>query len=283
MASPAAQLRLMSRACRAAADGLIRDFGEVEALQTSIKGVEEFVSRADRMAEKRIIDVLHEARPNVTILTESRGWQQEDKNTPRRDTPRWDTPRWIVNPLDGTLNFFRSIPHWAISIAYEEEGVITAGVIHDVLHGEKFTAHRGDGAFLNDTRIRVNTQKDFDKLLVATGIKGGQSDSARSILTRQLAIMMNQTAGVRRFGAASLDMAWVACGRLDAFWEDDIQPWDVAAGIIIAREAGAICCDYTTTKKMDDHQLLTAKRILAVSSHQSRAVSRMLRDAQQVA
>ena len=164
----------------------------------------------------------------------------------------------------------------------EEEGIITAGVIHDVLHGEKFTAHRGDGAFLNDTRIRVNTQKDFDKLLVATGIKGGQSDSARSILTRQLAIMMNQTAGVRRFGAASLDMAWVACGRLDAFWEDDIQPWDVAAGIIIAREAGAICCDYTTTKKMDDFQLLTAKRILAVSSHQSRAVSRMLRDAQQV-
>ena len=271
MASPAAQLRLMSRACRAAADGLIRDFGEVEALQTSIKGVEEFVSRADRMAEKRIIDVLQDARPNVTILTESRGWQHDK-----------DTPRWIVNPLDGTLNFFRAIPHWAISIAYEEEGVITAGVIHDVLHGEKFTAYRGDGAFLNDTRIRVNTQKDFDKLLVATGIKGGQSDSARLVLTRQLETMMKQTAGVRRFGAASLDMAWVACGRLDAFWEDDIQPWDVAAGILIAREAGAICCDYTTTKKMDDFQLLTAKRILAVSSHQSRAVSRILRDAQQV-
>ena len=273
MASPAAQLRLMSRATRAAADGLIRDFGEVQALQTSIKGVEEFVSRADRMAEKRIIDVLQDARPNVTILTESRGWQdtKDAKNT----------ARWIVNPLDGTLNFLRGIPHWAISIAYEEDGIITAGVIHDILHGEKFTAYQGDGAFMNDTRIRVSAQKDFDKLLVATGIKGGQSDTARSILIRQLETMMRQTAGVRRFGAASLDMAWVANGRLDAFWEDDLLPWDVAAGIIIAREAGAICSDYTTTKKMNDFQLLTAKRILAVSSHQSRAVSRMLRDAQQ--
>ena len=223
--SPA--INVMIRAAEKAARGLRRDFGEVEQLQVSTKGPAAFVSTADLKADRIIRDELTHARPDYGLASE------EHPETAAADGRH----RWIVDPLDGTTNFLHGIPHWAISIGLEREGEIVAGVVYDVAKGELYWAEKGAGAWLNDRRLRVSGRRRLDEALLATGIAFKGHDKGDDFLD-QLATAMSKTAGVRRFGSAALDLAWVAAGRFDGFWERNLGPWDVAAGIALVREAG---------------------------------------------
>lgn len=225
-------LNVMVGAATKAARGLNRDFGEVENLQVSRKGPADFVSAADRRAEETIRAELERARPGYSFLMEESG------ETRGRDAQH----RWIVDPLDGTTNFLHGIPQFAISIALERQGRLAAAVVYDPIGDELFSAERGGGAFLNDRRLRVATRQALADSVVATGMPfRGHGDY--SAYLKELAAVMPQVAGVRRFGAASLDLAWVAAGRFDGFWEHDLSPWDMAAGILIIREAGGFVTD----------------------------------------
>ncbi len=217
----------MIAAARAAARVLRRDFGEVEELQVSRKGPADFVSMADKRAEDAVYETLSAARRGYGFLMEERG---EVEGTDK-------SHRFIVDPLDGTTNFLHAIPHYAISIALEREGEIVAGVIFDPSRDEMFRAEKGRGAFMNDRRLRVAARKGLADAVIATGIPyRGRPGHARFLT--ELHAISSKVAGVRRFGAASLDLAYVAAGRFDAFWERDLAPWDVAAGVALVREAG---------------------------------------------
>lgn len=229
MSQASANLNIMIKAARRASRGLLRDFGEVENLQVSSKAVGDFVSKADIKAEKIIFDELSEARPYY-------GWLGEESEEKQGQDP---TRKWIVDPLDGTTNFLHGIPHWAISIGLEHKKEIIAGVIYDPIKDEMFTAEKGQGAWLNDRRLRVSNRTDMTEMLFATGIPFGEKQGLNDTL-RQLEKLMVKCAGVRRQGAAALDLAYVAAGRLDGYWETNIQAWDIAAGLIIAKEAGAL-------------------------------------------
>jgi myo-inositol-1(or 4)-monophosphatase len=227
MTQASANVNIMIKAARKAARGLLRDFGEVEQLQVSAKGPGDFVSRADLKAEEVIRAELTEARPNY-------GWLGEETGELKGTDP---TRRWIVDPLDGTTNFLHGLPHWAISIALEHKGEIVAGIIHDPVKDEIFVAEKGAGAWMNDRRLRVSGRRDMLEMIFATGIPfGGKPELPRSL--RELAALTPQTAGIRRWGAAALDLAYVAAGRFDGFWERGLHPWDIAAGLLIVREAG---------------------------------------------
>ena len=222
-----ANLNIMIKAARKAGRSLVKDFREVENLQVSVKGAGDFVSRADREAERIIKEELRTARPNY-------GWIGEETGEDAGEDP---TRRWIVDPLDGTTNFLHGLPHWAVSIALEHKGEIVAAVIFDAAKDEMFTAEKGDGAFLNDRRIRVSGRRQMIESIFATGVPfGGRGTLPATI--RDLSRLMPLTAGVRRWGAASLDLAYVACGRFDGYWERGINSWDVAAGILLVKEAG---------------------------------------------
>jgi myo-inositol-1(or 4)-monophosphatase len=220
-------INVMVRAAEKAARGLRRDFGEVEQLQVSRKGPADFVSAADLKADRVIREELGRARPDYGMLTE------EHPETKAADGRH----RWIVDPLDGTTNFLHGIPHWAISIGLEREGEVVAGVIYDVAKNELFLAEKGAGAWLNDRRLRVSGRRRLEEALLATGMAFKGRDKGADFLD-QLAAATSQTAGVRRFGSAALDLAWVAAGRVDGYWERNLGPWDVAAGIVLVREAG---------------------------------------------
>ena len=224
-----ANLNLMIQAARKAARRLVRDFNEVENLQVSVKGIGDFVSNADRKAEQIIRDLLMETRPNYGFLGEE-GSVIEGKDPTRR---------WIVDPLDGTTNFLHGLPHWAISIGLEHKGEIVAGVIYDPAKDEMFTAEKGEGAWMNDRRIRVSARREPTQLLLGTGIPFGGGEGLPELMG-EFARLMPRTAGVRRLGVASLDLAYVAAGRLDGFWERSLHPWDIAAGILLVREAGGL-------------------------------------------
>ncbi len=227
-----ALLNVMVAAARKAARALKRDFGELEKLQVSLKGPANFVSAADRRAEETLYQELTKARPNYGFLGEEGGSRGgADK-----------THRWIVDPLDGTSNFLHGIPQFAISIALEREGTIVAGLVYNPAIEELFIAERGKGAFLNDARIRVAGRRVLADAIVSCGIAHyGHGDIALS--QREIPAMQSKVAGLRRFGAASLDLAWVAAGRFDAYWERDLKPWDMAAGLILVREAGGFVTD----------------------------------------
>lgn len=232
MAIRSALMNVMLIAVKKAAKGLVRDFGELENLQVSRKGPSDFVSNADLKAEKILKAELRKARPAYSFLMEESG--AEDG----ADTSR----RWIVDPLDGTTNFLHGIPHFAISVALEEKGEIVAGVIYNPILDELYTAEKGNGAFVNDRRLRVSGRRDLAESLFATGIPfQGKGGHARFL--GQLAKVMAKTSGVRRIGAASLDLAYVAAGRVDGYWEEGLHPWDCAAGILLVKEAGG----YVTT------------------------------------
>ena len=222
-----ANLNVMIQAARKAARRLVRDFGEVENLQVSVKGAGDFVSSADRKAEQTIKEVLTEARPNYGWLGEETGG--EDGKDPTR--------RWIVDPIDGTTNFLHGLPHWAISIALEHKKEIIAAVIYDPAKDEMFTAETGAGAWMNDRRLRVSARREISEMIFATGVPFGTNDTLPETMS-DLARLMPRCAGVRRWGAASLDLAYVAAGRYDGFWERGLHPWDIAAGILLVREAG---------------------------------------------
>ncbi|WP_102961161.1 inositol monophosphatase family protein [Mangrovicella endophytica] len=222
-----ALLNVMTQAALKAGRSLTRDFGEVQNLQVSMKGPADFVSNADRRAEEIVFQELSRARPDWGFLMEERGAVEG------RDPQH----RWIVDPLDGTTNFLHGIPIFAVSIALERDGQIVAGVVFNPAVDELYTAEKGGGAFVNDRRIRVAARQKLPEALIGTGIPFlGHGDHARFLYeVRQI---MNETAGIRRMGAASLDLAYLAAGRLDAFWERELQPWDIAAGAILVREAG---------------------------------------------
>ncbi len=223
-----ANLNIMMKAARAAGKSLAKDFREVENLQVSMKGAGDFVSRADIAAEAIIKEELMGARPNYGWLAE------EEKGEIEGIDP---TRRWIVDPLDGTTNFLHGLPHWAVSIALEHKGEIVAGVIYDPAKDEMFYAEKGAGAWMNESRLRVSARNRMIEAIFATGLPfGGRSDLPETI--HDLAQLLPACAGVRRWGAAALDLAYVAAGRYDGFWERNLNAWDMAAGIIIVKEAG---------------------------------------------
>ncbi|HRO15152.1 MAG TPA: inositol monophosphatase family protein [Paracoccus sp. (in: a-proteobacteria)] len=222
-----ANLNIMIKAARKAGRSLVKDFREVENLQVSVKGAGDFVSRADREAERIIKEDLRTARPNY-------GWVGEETGTEPGEDP---TRRWIVDPLDGTTNFLHGLPHWAVSIALEHKGEIVAAVVLDPAKDELFFAEKGEGAFMNDRRLRVSGRRDMGSAIFATGVPFGGRGTLPATL-KDLARLMPRTAGVRRWGSAALDLAYVAAGRFDGYWERGIQSWDVAAGVLLVREAG---------------------------------------------
>ncbi|MEJ2373959.1 MAG: inositol monophosphatase family protein [Pseudolabrys sp.] len=227
-----ALLNVMIAAARKAGRALKRDFGEVEHLQVSLKGPANFVSAADRRAEETLYAELAKARPGYGFLGEEGGTREgADK-----------THRWIVDPLDGTTNFLHGIPQFAISIALERGGAVVAGLVYNPASEEMFIAEKGKGAFLNDQRIRVAARKRLADAMIACDLPHiGRGDHA--LATRETSYMQERVAGLRRFGAAALDLAWVAAGRLDGYWERNINPWDMAAGLILVREAGGYASD----------------------------------------
>lgn len=239
MVSHSGLITIMQRAARKAAPRLRRDFGEVEQLQVSRKGPADFVSMADHRVEQTLVEELRHARPDWGFYMEEGGSIEGDSSK----------PRWIIDPIDGTTNFLHGIPHFSISIAVEEpkpgggQGEIVQGLVYQPLTDESFWAEKGRGAWLNDRRLRVSSRRDLADALIATGIPyKAHGDLPR--FTRILEAIAPEVAGIRRFGSAALDLAWVAAGRFDGFWEEDLQYWDVAAGMLLVREAGGFVTDF---------------------------------------
>ncbi len=229
MPQASANLNIMIKAARKAARSLVRDFGEVEQLQVSSKSAGDFVSRADLKSEEIIREELIEARPNYTFVGE------EGKDYIGEDPTR----RWLVDPLDGTTNFLHGMPHWAVSIALEHRGQIVAAVVYDPIKDEMFTAEKGAGAWLNDSRIRVSDRSEMMASVFATGVPFAANPYLGEFL-RQTAQLAPTCAGIRRWGAAALDLAYVAAGRFDGYWERRLNAWDQASGLLLVREAGGI-------------------------------------------
>ena len=225
---------VMANAAQKAAKRLLRDFAEVEQLQVSIKGPSDFVSQADIRAEQTLKEELTKARPGYAFLMEESGVSGSDN---------WAW-RWVVDPLDGTTNFLHGIPHWAISIGLERRlpdgtSELAAGLIYAPAADEMFWAEKGGGAFVNEKRMRVSARRDMTEAVFATGVPfRAVSAARRNAFSRTMISLMPQVAGIRRFGAAALDLAWVAAGRYDGYWELGIHPWDMAAGLLMVREAG---------------------------------------------
>ncbi len=245
------QINLMTRACMKASRSLIRDFGEIENLQVSTKGPGDFVSSADKRTEKILIDELQKAHPEYGIVTEEAGIINKTnlKN------------RWIIDPIDGTMNFLNGIPQFAISIGYEENGEIKCGVIFNPIMNEMFCAEIGSGAYLNNSRIRVSKKKKIKDALLVTGGPKGVSKIKDKIFSEYINVS-NNVSNVRKFGSASLDMAYVACGRFDGYWQRELNYWDIAAGIIILKEAGGFVDFFEADKNFP-----LKKNILATNSN----------------
>ncbi len=263
MARQSALITVMTNAAYRAARGLKRDFGEVEQLQVSTKGPSDFVAAADLQAEKILRDELARARPEYGFLLEEGG--VVEGTDPRR--------RWIIDPLDGTLNFLHGIPHFAISIGLERDGQIVAGVIYEPLRDEMFWAELGAGAFVNDHRLRVSTRGNMGDSVFATGVPWRGRPNHRSFLC-QLEAVMAVSAGIRRFGSAALDLAYVAAGRYEGFWESSLNPWDIAAGVLLVREAGG----FVTTID-GSREVIRAPSILAVNDRLHGALMAVLAQA----
>ena len=224
-----ANLNMMIKAARRAGKSLVKDFREVENLQVSTKGPGDFVSKADREAERMIKEDLMGARPTY-------GWLGEETGADEGADP---TRRWIVDPLDGTTNYLHGMPHWAISIALEHKGEIVSAVVFDAAKDEMFWAEKGSGAWMNDRRLRVSGRRALHEAVFATGVPFGVKKTLPATLA-DLARLMPACAGVRRWGAASLDLAYVAAGRFDGYWERELKQWDIAAGILLVKEAGGM-------------------------------------------
>ena len=237
MAGRSALINVMHKAADAASRRMMRDFGEVENLQVTRKGAADFVTKADINAEQIIQEELSKARPDW-------GFVMEEGGTIKGTDP--DAPQWIIDPIDGTTNFTHGIPHFAISIAVMSGGKITAGLVFDPCRNECFFAEAGKGAFLNERRIRVSGRRQFADALFATGIPflGRGTDEQDALFMAEMNAVMKKSAGIRRFGSAALDLAWVAAGRYDGYWEKKLNLWDIAAGYLIVKEAGGFVSDF---------------------------------------
>jgi myo-inositol-1(or 4)-monophosphatase len=258
-----AVLNVMIKAAHRAGRSLKRDLGEVEHLQVSVKGPRNFVTAADHRAETIVREELAKARPEYGFLGEEGGVREgTDK-----------THRWIVDPLDGTTNFLHGIPHFAVSIALERNGAVVAGLIYNPANDDMFVAERGKGAFLNDKRIRVAARQRLADAIVACGLPHyGRGDLA--LARTEIAAAQRHFAGLRRYGAAALDLAWIAAGRLDAYWERDLSPWDLAAGSLLVREAGGFVSD------LDGGDAVLAKgSVIAGNETMHRELLRLLTEA----
>ncbi|MBT5263897.1 MAG: inositol monophosphatase [Rhodospirillaceae bacterium] len=264
MAGRSPLINVVTKACYKVSRRLLRDFGEVEQLQVSKKGPADFVSTADTNAERALVSELKSARPEYGFLLE------EGNEIESRDP---DGRRWIIDPLDGTLNFLHGIPHFCISIALEERGQVIAGVIYEPIRDEMYWAEKGDGAYLNDRRIRVSGRSQMNEAVFATGIPFMGRDG-HELFLKQLESVMGSCAGVRRQGAAALDLAYVASGRYEGFWEKGVHPWDIAAGMLLVTEAGGMVSDYNGQNRM-----MEKGEVVAVNNRLHTPFQRMLRRA----
>ena len=264
MSAMSGLVRVMEKAARKAGNKLRRDFGEIEHLQVSRKGPADFVSKADQQAERTLWDELRAVRPDWGFVMEEGGTIEGDP----------DQPRFIIDPLDGTSNFLHGIPHFAVSIAAQERkldgsgwGDVIAAVVYQPITDETFWAEKTRGAWLQSRRLRVSARRMLDESLIATGIPfAGRGDSAE--WTRIYGALAPEVAGIRRFGAASLDLAWVAAGRFDGFWESSLAPWDTAAGCLLVREAGGFITDWRgRSQPVCDEQVLAGNDVIHSKLH----------------
>ncbi len=245
------QINLIIKACLKASRSLIRDFGEIENLQVSKKGPGDFVTSADKRTEKILIEELLKAHPEFGIITEERGIINES-NTRNK---------WIIDPIDGTMNFMNGIPQFAISVGYEEENELKCGVIFNPIMNEMFCAEKGNGAYLNNSRIRVSNKKKLKDSLIVTGGPKAASKIKEKIFSEYINVSKN-VSNVRKFGSAALDLAYVACGRFDGYWQRELSYWDIAAGVIILKEAGGFVEFFE-----DDNSNPLKRNILATNSN----------------
>jgi myo-inositol-1(or 4)-monophosphatase len=259
-----ALMNVMTAAALKAGRGLKRDFGEVENLVVSIKGPGDFVSAADQRAEKTLFEELSKARPGYGFLMEESGAHEgSDKSH-----------RWLIDPLDGTTNFLHGLPIFAISIALEREGQLFAGLVYNPANDDMFVAEKGQGAWHNNRRLRVAPKKDISGALIACGIPHLGRAKNHPRFKAEMASVMARAGGLRRFGSAALDLAWTAAGRFDAYWERELQPWDMAAGIVLVREAGGFVSDLDNNDDM-----LASGDIIAGNDDMRRSLLALLRAA----
>ena len=247
-----ANINVLLKACRKAGKTLIRDFGEIEKLQVSLKGPGDFVTTSDKNVEKILIDELQKARPSYSILSEEIGLIKNDEEF-----------KWIIDPIDGTLNFLHGIPHFAISVGLERNKEIICGIIFDPIKDEIFTAEKGNGSYLNNQRLRVSARKELKECIIFTGGPSYKSKNEHKELSlneykKFSSIVMTP---IRKMGSASLDMAYVAAGRCDGFWQRNLSYWDIAAGVILVKEAGGFVTDF-----MGDNKYIENKNILVTNS-----------------
>ena len=245
-----ANINVMVKACRKAAKPVIRDFGEIEKLQVSIKGPGDFVTASDKKAEKILIEELGKARPNYSILSEEVGEIKNDEEF-----------KWIIDPIDGTSNFLHGIPHFAISIGLEQNNEIICGIVFDPIKDETFVAEKGNGSYLNNQRIRVSSRSKLENCIIFTGGPRSESKNKDLAMEEYKKFSSKVLIPIRKMGSASLDIAYVAAGRCDGFWQRNLNYWDIAAGIIIVRESGGFVTDF-----YGENKYLENKTILASNS-----------------
>jgi myo-inositol-1(or 4)-monophosphatase len=255
-------MNVMIAAVRKAARVLARDFGEVENLQVSRKGPADFVTSADLKAEKTLFEELSKARPGYGFLMEERGAVAGTDAT----------HRWIIDPLDGTSNFLHGIPHFAVSVGLEREGVLVAGVVYNVVRDELFWAEKGQGAYLNDRRLRLAARSDMRDALFATGAPF-HGRPGQELFLQEAGRVIAASAGIRRFGSAALDLAYVAAGRFDGYWERNLNAWDIAAGAVLVREAGGFAAE------IDGGDFLKTGNIVAANERLLPLLTKTLRNA----
>ena len=245
-----ANINVMVKACRKASKTLIRDFGEIEKLQVSLKGPGDFVTASDKKVEKILIDELQKARPNYSILSEEIGKITNDESF-----------KWIIDPIDGTTNFLHGIPHFAISIGLEHNKEIICGIIYDPIKDEMVTAEKGNGAYLNNQRMRVSSRSKLEDCIIFTGGPKRNSKDRELALREYNNFSSKLLTPIRKLGSAALDIAYVAAGRCDGFWQRNLNYWDIAAGIILVKEAGGFVTDFKGEK-----QYIENKTILVTNS-----------------
>jgi len=256
-----ANINVMVNACRKASKNLIRDFGEVEKLQVSIKGPGDYVTMTDKKVEEILIDELQKARSNYSILSEEIGEIKNDKEF-----------KWVIDPIDGTSNFLHGIPHFAISVALEKNKEIICGIIFDPIKNEIFSAEKGNGSYLNNQRIRVAARKKLTDCILFTGGPRQTSKNKEVALEEYKKFSSKVLIPIRKLGSASLDMAYLAAGRCDGFWQRDLNYWDIAAGILLIKEAGGFVTDFIGTDKYIEN-----KTILAANSRIHEAMIEVLK------
>ena len=240
-------MNVMVKACRKAAKTIIRDFGEIENLQVSLKGPGDFVSASDKKVEKILIEELQKARPNYSILSEETGQINNDESF-----------KWIIDPIDGTANFLHGIPHFAISIGLEQDKEIICGIIYDPIKDEMFAAEKGNGSYINNKRMRVSSRTKLKDCIIFTGGPRREEKDKELSLKEYNNFSSKVLIPIRKLGSASLDMAYVAAGRCDGFWQRDLSYWDIAAGIILVREAGGFVTDFKGEDKFIKNKTIVA-------------------------